>query len=92
MTNTVNRTTNHAWNAVVEWSTDNRNWLPDTSPWAKLISSDVVADGQVIQTEYTTKANFQGPFMRIRLLTANSTGTARESATVSLWLYFSFET
>mgnify|MGYP007046965946 CR=1 FL=1 len=88
VTKTENKTTNHGWHAVVEWSADNRNWYPTGGGTA--LFTAITANGQVIQSVYSTAANFAGPFIRVSLATANTTGTDRESATVSMWLYFTF--
>ncbi len=82
MTLTSNRTSNHQWKAVLEYSGDDRNWYPSTPldlcPW-------VTEDGHVIHPP-VYGANFSAPFVRLSLATANSTGTARESASLWLWL------
>ena len=85
-TNTLGRTTNHAWNCVFWTSFDGKTWSGPTSLFAA-----VTANGAVVQTQYTTTSNFH-LHMRYALGVQNSAGTAMESANVSLTLVFELKT
>lgn len=88
ITQTENMTTNFRWNAEISKGTDGLQFFPATPDD---IFSYVTADGVAVQTELTDTTKFGAPFIRINLACSNSTGSARESATVSLWLTFNFK-
>lgn len=85
-TETMGRTTNHAWTIVVNNSLDGKAWGNEAA-----LFSDLVADGQAVQAKYTTATSF-GTRMRLSLAQKNTTGAAVESAMVSAVAFFYFRT
>lgn len=82
-TETENRTTNFRWNAEVSISADGLQFFPSTP---SDLFGYVSTDATEVQTELTDTTKFGAPVMRVNVACSNSSGTNRESATVSLWL------
>lgn len=86
-TSTENKTTNFTWRISFYWSVDGRRWNP-TTPID--LFSGIAANGDVIQTAYSTTTNF-GLKMRFCIAVANASGTAVERAVCSCALAFTFK-
>jgi hypothetical protein len=81
-----NRTANHLWKVVAQWSLDGTTFSNVD------LSGVVSANGQLIHPAVNTGDVLTAPILRFAVGVANSTGTALEQATCSGWGVFTFQT
>ena len=88
LTITRNRSANFQWKPVVQWSIDGVVFV---TPGVDLVASPISANGQVIHPAMSADT-FGAPNLRFVLASANTAGTALESAAVTCGLVFTFQT
>lgn len=87
LTVTRNRTTNFNWAIAATTSLVGRTWSTPTP-----LHADVTANGEAIQTEYTTTTTLCALNLKVVLAVRNGTGAARESGMISAWLVVRLKT